>query len=338
MLQLLYTIPDLRQLLKTINVEQIVKSELKSVKTFDSDFNKAKNLIILLKNIFEGLEKGECVQLTRKKINSNSYLHFLVEDINNGTFGEQEDSSMFLDSIYNSFKVLLNIEIIKNFLKKINNQENKHITCKQGKKIVTGENPMPEEFIHKRGIRNENIAIEKEIFYLNNIELYIRLSINGRDIQECLNNHQSLQNITRFNIIDGEEVLTERIDQCKDELNKHGEYINQQIDIIIDNRKYIFIQLNRFMLNRVAVKINTPVIANKIIRIKDINFVIQSVVFHSGSSSSVGHYTCINFNEDGSPLSHIDSIRCRTIPYHSNERNIDNMINSGYIYLYRRID
>ncbi len=337
MLQLLYTIPELRKLLKTINLDQIVRSEFKSVKIFPNDFDKAKKLLSVLKNIFEGLEKGECVQLTRKNINNNTYLRFLAVDIIDERYGNQGDTDQVIMRFFTFLKVLLNNEIISFFIKKISYSEIKTKTCKQRTQIINKTGTMPDNYISERNIIAENIAIEKEIYNLDQMNISIKVAIEGKNIQECINYYQSFSSDNDFETINGTRLLRNRIAGCEDDdKNPHGEVIREDTKIILnDDFKYIFIQLNRFdsRLN----KIDTIVTANKIITINDIEFIIQAVIYHSGSTMRGGHYTCINFNEDGSPLSHIDSIGCRTIQYHSNKTNIDNMINSGYIYLYRRL-
>ncbi len=364
-LQLLYSIPELRDLLRDLDVSKLTQSTYKTLDVDDITYNKAINLIIMLKEIFTLLEENsstkimlssidakdlvlndeELVQIRENSkedyktlIANKNYLTVLLIYILNVKFNKFNDAQESLNKMIVLFNSLINNKPIIDFYKKILYNDISFKKCKQGNEIKKDETENSDKYIFNNQIF-ENLELESELYKINRMQNILSIPIDKTTLQKNIDNYQEPRAS-----LGGINIKTNKpnsyVESCKNDIiqtdgtqvNEFGEFISLRQEIKINTEsRYIIIQLKRFKLGNKF--IGTIVNIDPIIKIDGQEFMIQGIMHFSDSGK---HYTFINFNDKGEPLSEIDSMRS-VKPYKENKKYIDDKINTGYVYLYKRI-
>ena len=170
-----------------------------------------------------------------------------------------------------------------------------------------------------RNYKKINVDIKVVTSYYNcdtpknshtSLEPLIHISLNGDDIQQCLNFDQTIFKLDKPTV--------------------HNNCTHMQTMFKpIENTQNIIIQLRRYTID---MKKNKKYIKpNAIIKIDGKRFALKGCIIHLGNIDG-GHYTYLSFN-NGKPDTYINDNKIGIY----NQSHLNNFETNGYIYLYSKV-
>ena len=150
----------------------------------------------------------------------------------------------------------------------------------------------------------------------NDFLLSLPIDKNTRDIQECYEKYSEMQEL--------EKPLEDvEYDKC---------YKKMEIRNTSDN---LLIMLKRFeynMITKSTKKIKNHVNINKLLIINNEKFKIDSCIYHTGESTSSGHYIILIYDDNGEP-----SYIINDLDHADREVNEENIQRNAYLLLYKKV-
>jgi hypothetical protein len=149
-------------------------------------------------------------------------------------------------------------------------------------------------------------------------DFFISLPIdkNTRDVQGCYEKYSEMQEL---------EKPLEDVDYDKC-------YKKMEIRNTSDN---LLIMLKRFEYNMTTKKIKNRVKINKLLIINNEKFKIDSCIYHTGESTSSGHYIILIYDDDGKPSYIINDLDHKDKDV--NEETYSSIQRNAYLLLYKKV-
>jgi hypothetical protein len=333
-IQLLFAIPDFRQIIK----EQV------------SDSNEIDALKLLVEYFEGGHEyvRGNILDIDdiKKKLSA-----FINSSNNNNMRKAKQislESKLKNQTIYN--KLYLDpkygqIDTNEFILRKIFGSIDKNPLFNE----LFGFRP-DEEIICNNGFKSK--IIHPPEHYEKTIQIELYNEVEKQDLIELIINKFNINNFKTLNLQDCINQLynpefysdDNQPNRCKDRGSLFG---NSKRIVNYNTKKYIIFYIRRFLSYKKSnesvtdpthtQKLNFELDPNAVINIdKDIKaYKLKSCIIHIGKTSNSGHYIYLNFDEHGRPLHIIDD--GRVYPY-DGEKNNDHNYKTGLIYLYELIE
>jgi hypothetical protein len=212
--------------------------------------------------------------------------------------------------------------IIVNWLSDQNNYEYRNAPIP---KIET-QNILKNNDEQKKLIKKYNIVDNDKLISIiqknNDERKMLILAINGKSIQECINN-----SLTAYTADAPISTISPVCDCSLTNLKKTPGIF------IPDYQKYIIIQLERVikdLATMASIKVTTSVTHNKEITIDNTKFKLKGVIYHTGAANG-GHYEYIECDDKGTPtMVYSDTTCIKNVTSYDINKN-------GYVFLYKRV-
>lgn len=337
-LQMLWSIPEFRNFLTSITLENIENFSFKTRtykhpytnKVFEYDYNIDKEALISLFKIFEYLQNQNKApfEMTR-----NIYDGLRNLSITQGFFSILNKEGKYATEIFNGKKRNI-VKLDSRISFRYKDQEDaSEFLVKIMQDLLPNiiDNPIVTELLNTFEYEEKSIVTCE---YTNTQTTSVNKSFN-LDIPIKSNNlTQSLQDFLKIENIDN------YLEYCKSEANLNGIMKNKKIQIdFTKNTTNLIIKLKRFdsSTNKIKTYMNPEVILdfNTIDpnNPQDVLFSLQGCIIHLGATMSSGHYEYLVFDDNGKP---------KFIISDSSKTDVDDKYNTyltdGYIYYYRRIE
>ena len=299
-IQLLYSIPQLRDFFNSINIEDInqyncfipTPEQINNGYEICQTFLRDRNIILLnaLKKIFYEMKTNHTVNISN--IKGENIYNKLITNTNLIKF-RQEDTTEFMVPLISALNCFIETQQISNTF------------------VITQQ--------------TKQICSNNEYNLKNTREPLFSLPLNGNNIQEL---------ITNYTLEEEVPASESNLAFC---YNKGHVYSRRQTRFLInDSLTTLIFSIKRFNYDQSTgsrIKLNNKIDTVKQIRINNINFLIQGIIIHSGDASG-GHYVYLSFNENGDPHTIISD---SSITPCNNSSYFKNYQNNGYVYYYKRI-
>ena len=266
----------------------------------NTDFNDIANLFTeLLQKAFKYYDLQQN-QTIKDKINepkkeiSGGFYNFFVDDVRRVSFLKSLFTEMHKrDSnkgVFITQNELINNYKLNEFIKELGFTENTHEDASEFfTKLMGGINCFLYElnFFNTSKITCVNSATDNTSIKVD-ILSYLPINIQGTNIQECLDNHQKIENMNE----------TEKLINGCGGIDTPGDAESKKLTIFIfPETKYMILSLSRFIQGQ-SDKITT-IVDIKTFNLDGATFNIKAAILHQGKQIKSGHYVFAEYRSDG---------------------------------------
>jgi len=315
-IQLLYSIPELRTFVSTIDIDSLTKDHILGCAKDDTILSDAKTILIAMRDLNTVLTGTTPISL--EKINGKDIYRILTKILTLG-YKQQETSTEFINNLFGKINCVKGQPDILKFINLFN------YTFQESYKCAT-------DSIYKNKQKNGSDLFEESTMLVINVEQFL---FNNPSKKESTLQDQINFTLTYEEIPDEKNNMTS---VCGTGISKNanelGKYTAKKITVDVSKSTYLLITLNRFSgdYRTTITKLRNNITPNNKIDINNNIFEIMGVILQTGILSKTGgggHYVYIVY-QNGTPTFTMDDSTVST-------QYFDNINSDGIVFLYRRV-
>ena len=313
-IQLLYSIPELRTFVSTIDIDRLTKDHIRDCVNDDETLNNATTILFAMRDLNTVLTGTTPINL--ENINGKD-IYKIFTRILTLEYKRQETSTDFINNLFGKINCVKGQPDVLKFINLFNYTFQESYKC-----AISG--------IYKNKQKNGSDRVEESTMLVINVEQFVSNNPSMRQ--------STLQDQINF-MLKYEEIPDEKNNMtsvCGTGINENelGKYTAKKITVDVSKSTYLLITLNRFSgdYRTTIIKLKNNIIPNNKININNNIFEIMGVIIQTGilnKNGGGGHYVYVVY-ENGKPAFTMDDSEVST-------QFFDKINSDGIVFLYRRV-